>query len=348
MYHTAHADFHAWCKRHARNRLQLGGGFKKTKVKNNAGGEVEFKETLSLDKPTGVNMLKVSVLDSDTTSDDVLGERDVDLRMQYYWPSADGGQATAIEMYRKGQITGTVYLSFAKSPKRPGARAKSPQKAPTPQTKWVPERVQKRVAGPIVYRRREPCEDCCAYFCCCCLPCCLSGSQEQNTAPATYPQGFREIGYRVDLDGQWERRDFVGAETHVLSIEDNAEGPLKARVEIPMQYEVSVPGPAKVVTDVFVEREVQTTVMTPVTIGMRNAVVPGPQQALMLPSPPQYVTSPGPAEYATAGAVNYAASPQMLTPSKGPPVLLNSMAYPSLDGPRQSPGGPFLSGGGYQ
>jgi hypothetical protein len=203
--------------------------------------------------------------------------------------------------------------------------------------------VQKRVAGPIVYRRKEPCEDFCAYFCCC-LPCCLSGSQKQKAAPATYPQGFREIGYRVDLDGQWERRDLVGAETHVLSIEDRDDVPLKARVEIPMQYEVSVPGPAKVVTDVFVEREVQTTVMTPMTIGMRNAVVPGPQQARMLPSPPQFVTSPGPAEYVTAGADNY----QMLTPSKGPPVLLNSMAYPSLGGSMQSTGGTFLSGGGYR
>lgn len=289
-----------------------------------------------MDKPAGVNMLKVSVCDSDTTSDDVLGERDVDLRMQYYWPTADAGQATAIEVYRGGKIAGTVHLSFAKSPKRPGSQQKSPQRALGSQTKWVPERVQKQVARPVVYRKQEPCEELCECCCCCCLP----ASQPVAVPPATYPQGFREIGYRVDLDGQWERRDLAGDETHVLSIEEGADMPLKARVEVPVQYQISVPGPAKVVTDVFVEREVQRTVMTPMTVGTRNAVVPGPQQALALPAPPQFASSPLPAEYMTQSAANYPASPQMSTPSRGPPALINSMAH-------QAPGGPFLSGVSY-
>jgi len=298
---------------------------KKTKVKNNAGGAAEFRETLSVDKPAGVNMLKVSVFDSDTTSDDVLGERDIDLRMQYYWPSADEGQATAVEVYRQGKIAGTVFISFAKSPKRPGSKGKSPQRASVNQTKWVPERVQKQVAGPVVYRRKDPCEDICD--CCCC--CCPAPTQSQTTpTAATYPQGFREVGYRVDLDGQWERRQLAGDETHVLSVKDGDDLPLKARIEVPVKYEVSVPGPTQVVTDYFVEREIQATVMTPVTIGMKNTVVPGPLQAVALPAPPQYVSSPLPTQYTMTGTpmADYGASP--LQNARGPPALINSMANP--------------------
>ena len=162
--------------------------------------------------------MQIAVMDRDTTSDDVLGERDVDLRKQYYWPSAKSGELVAVHLYKDGKIAGTVNLSFAKSPKKPN-QAKSMPKGQQAATKWVPS-IRKDPVEPakVVMKKQTACEDVCA-FCCCCF---AENEVTRAAVPVVsedgLPDGFRAVGYRVDLQGKWDKQILAGEETHRLDI----------------------------------------------------------------------------------------------------------------------------------
>jgi hypothetical protein len=283
--------------------------------------------------------MQIAVMDSDTASDDSMGERDIDLRKQYFWPTADSGQPTAVELYKNGKISGTVYLSFAKSPKKPG-QARRP--APNMSSKWVPSQNKTVAAAPVQvqYRKKEPCEEfpCCAVLCGCCLPTPVTraavpvGSVGDN---GVYPKNFKEVGYRVDLDGKWDRRSLAGEEMHHLDIKPGDDSlAVGAHVEVPVQYHVNMPVPV-VHTDVYVEREVETTVMAPHTVN-RTAVRTSPVPVRASPVPMSY------AQYASPQQYGAAALPQMLAS----PIVQNSMGGQGGWAPSPSIGYPAGSTGG--
>lgn len=179
--------------------------------------------------------MQIAVMDRDTMSDDVLGERDVDLRKQYYWPSAKSGQLTAVDLYKNGKIAGTVNLSFAKSPKKPN-QAKSMPKGQQAATKWVPSREDPVEPAMVVMKKQNACEDVCG-FCCCFAENEVTRAAVPVVSEDRLPDGFRAVGYRVDLQGKWDKRSLAGEETHRLEIKpgDNSLV-IGGSVEVPPQY----------------------------------------------------------------------------------------------------------------
>jgi Ca2+-dependent lipid-binding protein len=100
-------------------QLMLGQGasFKngmKTSTKNNAGGHVDFNECFTLRKELFDNVLRVRVMDSDTLSDDTMGELDVNLNELELQPDVDH-QAT-LEMLKPNsqEIAGKCRLTFSR------------------------------------------------------------------------------------------------------------------------------------------------------------------------------------------------------------------------------------------
>jgi len=187
-------------------------------------------------------------MDRDTVSDDVLGERDVDLRKQYFWPSAESGQPIAVEVYKNGQIAGTVNLCFAKSPKRPGQA--SVPKGTQPATRWVPSKGGPEVTVTPVVTKRNRCDDtcsCCSFFCCCCEETVVPrAAVVDKQAEGRMPDGFREVGYRVNLQGKWTKQSLAGEETHHLDIKAGDDSlNIGANVEMPVHYNVRAPPVAR-------------------------------------------------------------------------------------------------------
>jgi len=76
-----------------------------TDVKSNAGGEAEFNEEFCFDKKEGADNLRVTVWDDDTLSNDLLGDRNVDLDDE----SINKGE---FEVTKDGKVTGKVVLEF--------------------------------------------------------------------------------------------------------------------------------------------------------------------------------------------------------------------------------------------
>eukprot|EP00961_Rhodomonas_salina_P201067 2712357-Rhodomonas_salina.1 len=113
-------------------KITLGKEKQKTSTKNDAGGSATFNEELTFTKAAEDKVLHVEVLDSDTMSNDALGDVDVDL-------SATGN--AWYETKHRGQASGKVFLAFEKgaptpapSSSRPPVSA-APPKAETPSVK---------------------------------------------------------------------------------------------------------------------------------------------------------------------------------------------------------------------
>ena len=231
---------------------------------------------------------QISVLDSDTTSDDVLGERDIDLRKQYYWPSAETGDPIAVDVYKNGIVAGTVNISFSKSPKKPGQAKRMP--ADQASTTWIPKKHNDppKPVPEVVYRRKKPCESLCCFAMCCC--CCTETEVTRAAVPvataAQLPANFREVGYRLDLDGKWDRQNFAAQEVHRLDINVDNSLTIGARVEVPLAYNIStspVPLPTRVSHAVYSSPPV------------RQAVYASPQVQNSMTQPAQSVGWASPA-----------------------------------------------------
>eukprot|EP00287_Rhodomonas_sp_CCMP768_P009124 CAMPEP_0196724438 /NCGR_PEP_ID=MMETSP1091-20130531/6285_1 /TAXON_ID=302021 /ORGANISM="Rhodomonas sp., Strain CCMP768" /LENGTH=125 /DNA_ID=CAMNT_0042066553 /DNA_START=66 /DNA_END=443 /DNA_ORIENTATION=+ len=86
--------------------LEMGEEKFKTATKNNAGGNAEYNEEFAFNKQEGEQTLKVRVYDSDTLSNDLLGQRDVDLDDE----STGNG---SFDVVKDGKVTGQVFIEFA-------------------------------------------------------------------------------------------------------------------------------------------------------------------------------------------------------------------------------------------
>lgn len=61
----------------------------------------------------------MQVFDQDVTSDDCLGEREIDLKKQYFSEALDGStwvQAVMLDLVKDGRLQGSVKLAFCKVP----------------------------------------------------------------------------------------------------------------------------------------------------------------------------------------------------------------------------------------
>ena len=115
-------------------KLQYGTSMQKTATKNNAGGNAVFNQVFSFDKnPSLFTELKVAVHDSDTVSDDLLGQTTIGLRgpddcnsEEELRRMQDGRSYDVFDA--TGRVAGQVVLAFAssvrgdirKGPLRPG------------------------------------------------------------------------------------------------------------------------------------------------------------------------------------------------------------------------------------
>ena len=89
--------------------MRLGNECLKTSVKNNAGGHnVVYDETLSFNKALLAGELKVKVMDSDTLSNDTLGELTVDLHALQLAEDTADEQERQCEAQLKGSTAGQV------------------------------------------------------------------------------------------------------------------------------------------------------------------------------------------------------------------------------------------------
>ncbi len=231
--------------------------------------------------------VQIQVMDRDTASDDVLGERDIDLRKQYYWPSANSGQLTAVDMYKNGKIAGTVNLSFAKSPKKPN-QAKSMPKEQQATSKWVPSREE---PAKMVMKKVTPCEEVCGFCCFCCW---FAEKEVTRAAVAVVgedrlPDGFRAVGYRVDLQGKWDKRTLAGEEIHRLDIKpgDNSLV-IGGSVEVPPQYNLRTSPLPFVAPLPFATAPMALPVSSPLPVALpHNAFLASPlqQNSMMMATP---------------------------------------------------------------
>jgi hypothetical protein len=92
--------------------ITLGNQTFKTKTKENAGGTIEFDQTLVFDKRARENFLSVKVMDSDTLIHDTIGTLKVNLLLQNLHGSGAHKKAIAFDATKAGEVTGKVYLSF--------------------------------------------------------------------------------------------------------------------------------------------------------------------------------------------------------------------------------------------
>jgi hypothetical protein len=114
-------------------KLQYGTTMHKTATKNNAGGYAVFNEVFSFVRNPSQHQMQVSVYDSDTLRDDLLGATTIDLSRQRFSNSEEelrrmqDGQS--YDMFdATGKVQGQVVLAFAvsvsgevrKGPLRPG------------------------------------------------------------------------------------------------------------------------------------------------------------------------------------------------------------------------------------
>ena len=89
--------------------LRLGNECLKTSVKNNAGGHnVVYDETLSFNKALLAGELKIKVMDSDTLSNDTLGEHTIDLHGLHLAEDAEDGEERQCDVQLKGATAGQV------------------------------------------------------------------------------------------------------------------------------------------------------------------------------------------------------------------------------------------------
>ena len=257
--------------------------------------------------------------DRDTVSDDILGERDVDLRKQYFWPNIENGQPTAIEVYRKGKITGTVFMSFSKSPKSPGhARSRPPTDT---NTRWVAGQ-KERPQEVVTYIKKKACEDCFCSFLCCCS--CDDDGPVTRAAELveTYPRNFQEVGYRVDVDGRWDTHKY-SLEMHHLDLKpgDNFLS-VGAHVDGPMQ-------PQPMPVDMYVGPSVQHFMVPQSTMSPQPAAHNSP-----LPAALQYTAH----SYASPQMTNSMSMTQLVY---GQPKMQSSPSASQWLSPSRAPGGAF-------
>ena len=87
------------------------------------------------------------------------------------------------------------------------------------------------------------------------------------------PDGFREVGYRVNLQGKWTKQSLAGEETHHLDIKAGDDSlNIGANVEMPVHYNVRAPPVAR---------------GSPLTVNMRASPM-----ATGSPLPATYLASP--------------------------------------------------------
>ena len=91
-------------------QLQLGAESYKTKYKNNVGGNATFNESFTFSKQASDNIMTITVWDKDTLSDDLLGERQIDLRL--FDLNCGVRDPATIEVFRQDINVGRVRLSF--------------------------------------------------------------------------------------------------------------------------------------------------------------------------------------------------------------------------------------------
>jgi hypothetical protein len=103
-------------------QLQLGKTIHKTAAKNNAGGAAIFDEVFSFVKEPSHNQLQVAVYDSDTVSNDLLGQTSIDLKRQPSRESIEelgdlkeGQSYDVFDAKTSTVVQGQVFLAFAVS-----------------------------------------------------------------------------------------------------------------------------------------------------------------------------------------------------------------------------------------
>jgi hypothetical protein len=103
-------------------QLGLGKTMQTTTVKNNAGGAAVFDEVFSFFKDPSHTQLQVAVYDSDTLSNDLLGQTSIDLTRQPWMESVEElgglkeGQSYDVFASKTGKVVqGQVFLAFAAS-----------------------------------------------------------------------------------------------------------------------------------------------------------------------------------------------------------------------------------------
>lgn len=102
---------------------------------------------------------------------------------------------------------------------------------------------------PVVTKRNR-CDDtcsCCSFFCCCCEETVVPrAAVVDKQAEGRMPDGFREVGYRVNLQGKWTKQSLAGEETHHLDIKAGDDSlNIGANVEMPVHYNVRAPPVAR-------------------------------------------------------------------------------------------------------
>ena len=103
-------------------QLQLGKTIHKTAAKNNAGGAAIFDEVFSFVKDPAHNQLQVFVYDSDTLSNDILGQTSIDITQQPSRESVEelrglkeGQSYDVFDAKTSTVVQGQVFLAFAVS-----------------------------------------------------------------------------------------------------------------------------------------------------------------------------------------------------------------------------------------
>ena len=101
--------------------LRLGMEERRTRYKDDAGGTlVVFNEVLSFSKRLQDNLLRIQVFDKDTHTDDLMGERDVDLKKGIFDEITPGGQSEApvqFVFWTRVNVSFRYLSSFAKTTK---------------------------------------------------------------------------------------------------------------------------------------------------------------------------------------------------------------------------------------
>ena len=96
-------------------KMTLGSQTKCTSVKENAGGNVIYRETCTFKKSLKLSELRVVVMDKDTLIDDNLGECTIDLDQVQIDHGVESGKPEPFQfqLMRSGKAAGLVYLNFS-------------------------------------------------------------------------------------------------------------------------------------------------------------------------------------------------------------------------------------------
>jgi hypothetical protein len=98
--------------------LRLGMEERRTRYKDDAGGTlVVFNEVLSFSKRLQDNLLRIQVFDKDTHTDDLMGEREVDLNKHELTPGGQSEAPVQFVFWTRVNVSFRYLSSFAKTTK---------------------------------------------------------------------------------------------------------------------------------------------------------------------------------------------------------------------------------------